>query len=144
MENKISQEYIEFNESIDKFKVILPKANGSGVFGERLSSPFVGLRGSVHTQTYISFGPLNSEIEANNLVKYLCSKLSRALLGSIKVTQDNATKRVWANVPLQDFTSNSDIDWSKSIPEIDQQLYSKYGLSEEEIQFIEENVQPME
>ena len=144
LENKISQEYIEFNESIDKFKVILPKANGSGVFGERLSSPFVGLRGSVHTQTYISFGPLNSEIEAKNLVKYLCSKFSRALLGSIKVTQDNATKRVWANVPLQDFTSNSDIDWSKSIPEIDQQLYSKYGLSEEEIQFIEENVQPME
>ncbi len=61
----------------------------------------------------------------------------------LKVTQHNP-RSTWKYVPLQDFTSNSDIDWSKSIPEIDQQLYAKYGLSDEEIQFIEENVQPME
>lgn len=47
------------------------------------------------------------------------------------------------NVPLQDFASNSDIDWSKSIAEIDQQLYRKYDLSAEEIMFIEENVKEM-
>ena len=47
------------------------------------------------------------------------------------------------NVPLQDFTEKSDIDWSKSISEIDKQLYKKYQLSNEEIKFIEDNVQPM-
>lgn len=47
-------------------------------------------------------------------------------------------------IPLQDFNDNSDIDWSKSIPEIDKQLYAKYDLSEEEINFIEQNVKPME
>ena len=46
--------------------------------------------------------------------------------------------------PLQDFTSASDIDWSKPIPEIDQQLYAKYGLDPEEIAFIEAKVKPME
>jgi hypothetical protein len=46
-------------------------------------------------------------------------------------------------VPLQDFTSASDIDWSKSIPEIDKQLYSKYNLSEDEIDFIEKMIKPI-
>ncbi|MEE6685247.1 hypothetical protein PS393_06585 [Limosilactobacillus fermentum] len=45
---------------------------------------------------------------------------------------------------MQDFTSNSDIDWTKSIPEIDQQLYKKYGLSDDEINFIETKVQAMD
>lgn len=65
------------------------------------------------------------------------------MLGTLKVTQHNA-KKAWENVPLQDFTSNSDIDWSKSIPEIDQQLYKKYDLSADEINFIETKVQEME
>jgi hypothetical protein len=47
-------------------------------------------------------------------------------------------------VPLQDFTSSSDIDWSKSVAEIDQQLYDKYDLSEEEREFIESMIKPME
>ena len=50
----------------------------------------------------------------------------------------------WKYVPLQDFTAASDIDWSKSIPEIDAQLYAKYGLDSEEIAFIEAKVKPME
>lgn len=65
------------------------------------------------------------------------------MLGTMKITQDNATKEVWKNVPMQNFTSTSDIDWTKSIAEIDQQLYKKYGLSEEEIQFIESKVKEM-
>lgn len=65
------------------------------------------------------------------------------MLGILKVTQNNA-KPTWKYVPLQDFTKNSDIDWSQSIPEIDQQLYKKYRLSPEEIDFIEEKVQEME
>ena len=65
------------------------------------------------------------------------------MLGTLKVTQDNA-KDTWANVPLQDFTPDSDIDWSKSVHEIDLQLYWKYNLSEEEIAFIERMIRPME
>lgn len=53
------------------------------------------------------------------------------------------TKNSFIFVPLQDFTSNSDIDWSKSIPEIDRQLYRKYGLDEKEISFIESHVKEM-
>lgn len=68
----------------------------------------------------------------------------RSLLGVNKVTPDNARKEVWELIPIQDFTFNSDIDWSKSISEIDQQLYAKYNLSKEEIDFIEEKVKPME
>ena len=65
------------------------------------------------------------------------------MLGVLKVTQDNS-KEVWKYVPLQDFTSNSDIDWTKSVAEIDIQLYAKYGLTDTEIAFIESNIKPME
>ena len=61
----------------------------------------------------------------------------------MKITQDN-TKTTWEKVPIQDFTLNSDIDWTKSIPEIDQQLYKKYSLNEEEINFIETKVREMD
>ena len=64
------------------------------------------------------------------------------MLGILKVTQNNA-KPTWAYVPLQDFTPASDIDWSKSIHEIDLQLYKKYGLSDAEINFIETHVKEM-
>ena len=64
------------------------------------------------------------------------------MLGTLKITQDN-TRQAWRMVPIQDFTPSSDIDWSKSIPEIDRQLYAKYGLSESEIEFIESHVKEM-
>ena len=64
------------------------------------------------------------------------------MLGILKITQHNDRDK-WKYVPLQDFTPNSDIDWSKSIPEIDRQLYVKYGLSQEEIDFIESHVKEM-
>ena len=65
------------------------------------------------------------------------------MLGVLKITQDN-TKETWRKVPLQDFTSNSDIDWSQSIENIDQQLYKKYNLSQDEIDFIESKVRAMD
>lgn len=58
------------------------------------------------------------------------------------ITQHNE-KAILLNVSLQDFTASSDIDWSKSIPEIDKQLYKKYGLSPEKISFIESKVRKM-
>lgn len=76
-------------------------------------------------------------------MKYIKSKFARAMLGILKTTQAN-TRSKWQYVPLQDFTLNSDINWTKSISEIDQQLYKKYGLSDEEIKFIETKVQAMD
>ena len=64
------------------------------------------------------------------------------MLGVLKVTQNNA-KPTWGKVPLQDFTPASDIDWTQPIPAIDQQLYRKYGLTEDEITFIESHVKEM-
>lgn len=84
-----------------------------------------------------------AEAEAAACLKYIKTKFCRAMLGTLKVTQDNP-KPTWANVPLQDFTTDSDIDWSKTIAEIDQQLYAKYGLSEEEVAFVEKMIKPME
>ena len=65
------------------------------------------------------------------------------MLGTLKVTQDNA-QSTWGNVPLQDFTSSSDIDWSKSIEEIDEQLFDKYGLTDAERAFIRKMIKPMQ
>ncbi|WP_328230335.1 hypothetical protein [Weissella cibaria] len=65
------------------------------------------------------------------------------MLGTLKITQEN-TKKTWKNVPMQDFTQNSDIDWNQTISEIDRQLYKKYGLNETEIEFIEEKVTAMD
>ena len=96
-----------------------------------------------HTQTFISIGAFDTEAEANAALKYVKSKFARAMLGILKITQHNDSK-TWAKVPLQDFTPNSDIDWTKSISEIDEQLYKKYGLDADEIKFIEEKVRGME
>lgn len=139
----IARDYLQDNKFIDKFKVMIPKANGSGAIGEVISTPLVGEPLVGGTDTFISLGPVSTLTEANAILKYVKCKFGRALLGVRKITQDNP-KSTWQYVPLQDFTSKSDIDWTKSIPEIDQQLYKKYNLSDDEINFIETKVQAME
>ena len=134
--------YLDIHHNINKYKVLVPKANGSGKLGETLSSPFIAEPKTGFTFSYISFGAFDKKKEAESVLKYLKSKFLRTLLGVLKVTQDNLPN-TWAKVPLQDFTAKSDIDWSKSISEIDQQLYKKYGLSDEEISFIESMIKPM-
>lgn len=131
----IRKDYVKETDNLYRYKVILPKANGSGAIGEVLSTPLIGTPLIGFTETYISINETDEKSEAENTLKYVKSKFARTMLGVLKVTQNNA-KPTWAEVPLQDFTPNSDIDWSKSIPEIDQQLYKKYGLSPEEIEFI--------
>jgi len=138
----IRRDFLDSHINLDYYKVILPKSNGSGSLGEKLSTPLIGRPSLGHNQTFISIGALKTIEEANNLLNYIKTKFVRLLLGSLKVTQDNK-KDVWRNIPLQDFTSNSDIDWNKSIQEIDKQLYSKYKLSEEEIGFIESMIKSM-
>lgn len=136
------KDYVKPVDNLYKYKVMIPKANGSGAIGEVLSTPLIGTPLIGFTETYISIGETDSKSEAEAILKYVKSKFARTMLGILKVTQNNA-KPTWAKVPLQDFTENSDIDWSKSIPEIDKQLYKKYGLSEEEINFIESHVKEM-
>lgn len=138
----IKREYIENDTNIDGYKVVMPKANGVGKLGETISSPFVSSPHEGLTETFISFGNFQTKLEADNLLKYIKTKFARAILGIVKITQDNTVAK-WSKVPLQDFTSNSDIDWTQTILEIDQQLYRKYGLSSDEINFIETHVQEM-
>ena len=90
----------------------------------------------------MSIGSFETQYEATAALKYIKSKFARAMLGVLKITQHNSND-CWKYVPLQDFTPASDIDWSKSIPKIDQQLYAKYGLDAAEIEFIETHVKPM-
>lgn len=134
----IDRKYIEEpHPNLDKYKAIVSANNGSGAIGEVISTPLIGV-----TQTFISIGAFNERYEAENVLKYVKSKFARTMLGVLKVTQ-NGKREMWKCVPLQDFTSNSDIDWSQSVAEIDVQLYRKYGLSQDEIDFIETHVKEM-
>jgi type II restriction endonuclease, putative len=144
----IEEEYFILPQNHQKWKVYLPTSNGSGAIGEVLSTPLIGepLIGEPligHTETFIGIGEFDNQEEAENLLKYIKTKFARTMLGTLKITQHNLAS-TWKNVPLQNFTNNSDIDWSQSIAQIDQQLYKKYGLSEKEIAFIEEKVRAME
>ncbi|MCL2599159.1 MAG: type II restriction endonuclease subunit R, partial [Firmicutes bacterium] len=95
------------------------------------------------TETFVSFGKFDTEWEAKALLAYLKSKFARMMLGTKKVTQGNKNEKVWQNVPTQDFSPQSDIDWTQPIPEIDKQLFAKYKLNQEEIDFINANVTDM-
>lgn len=139
----ILKSYVQNNPYINTYNVILPKSNGTGALGEQLSMPLIAEPNTCATDTFISIGMFNTSFEAHALLLYIKTKFARALLGIKKVTQDNA-RAVWEYVPLQDFTEKSDIDWSKSVAEIDQQLYAKYSLNDEEISFIESMIKPME
>lgn len=137
------RDYINRPINLDRYKIVLPKANGSGAIGEVLSTPLIGEPLIGYTETFIAIGAFRTEFEAKACLKYIKGKFSRAMLGILKITQDN-TKETWRKVPIQDFTLNSDIDWSQSIENIDQQLYKKYDLSQDEIDFIESKVRAMD
>ncbi|MFT4260253.1 Eco57I restriction-modification methylase domain-containing protein [Microbacterium sp.] len=138
----IRSEYISGPKSFESYKVVVPAANGSGHLGETLSSPVIAGPGVAVTQTFITIGSFATEADAEACLKYVKTKFARALLGVLKITQHNPAK-TWKYVPLQDFSAASDIDWSKPVAEIDQQLYAKYGLAASEIAFIESHVKPM-
>jgi hypothetical protein len=139
----VRRDYISEHESLTKYKVFIPAANGSGALGEVLSTPLIGTPMIGTTQTFLTIGAFDVKDEADAVLKYVCSKFARALLGVLKVTQHNPPQK-WKYVPLQNFATTSDIDWTKSVREIDQQLYKKYGLDETEIEFIESHVKEME
>ncbi len=124
-------------------KVFLPKAYGAGESfpHQILGKPEVAPENSVCSQSYL-YVALPTDQEAKNFVKYIQTKFLRILVSAAKLSQD-AMSKVYRFVPMQDFTENSDIDWNKSVEEIDAQLYAKYNLSDEEISFIESMIKPM-
>ena len=143
----VSRELIVAHPNLDKYKVLVPEGNGSGAIGEISSTPIIGdpFIGEPHlgaTQTFLTIGAFDTKAEAEACLKYVKTKFARTMLGILKVTQHNP-KDTWQYVPMQDFTAASDIDWSQSVAAIDQQLYRKYALSQEEIAFIEKMIKPM-
>ena len=143
--------YIERNnvkmhkEWIEKWKVYVPRANniGTELNDDNLNS-FVGQPNSVCTEAYIvvGAGKIDDENSANNLCKYLTTKFARFLHKQAKASQD-ASSKTYRFIPLENFTNESDIDWSKSIDEIDEQLFDKYGLSNEEKEHIKTSIKDM-
>ena len=131
------------NESLHAYKVFIAEAYGCGAIGEVPSTPVLSTPGELCTETFLQIGPFKSKIEAQNVIRYIRTKFFRCLVGIQKQTQ-HTTSKVYRFVPMQDFTDSSDIDWSKPITEIDQQLYRKYKLTEEEISFIETMIKPMD
>ena len=139
----LKEKYVNSVCNLHSYKLFMSGATGTGKFGETIAEPIVGLPGDASTETFLSIGTFDDESCVYAVTKYIKSKFARALFGILKRTQAN-TPGKWAWVPLQDFTSKSDIDWSKSIHDIDLQLYRKYKLSAEEVAFIETNVKEME
>lgn len=138
----VLKKYVMPNAFIDNYNVAIPQANGRGEFGEPLSESEILRPGDCTSDTFLSLGQLSTVDEANSLAKYIRCKFARALLGIKKVTQ-NTPPSTWSHVPLQDFAATSDIDWSQAVADIDQQLYHKYGLDADEIEFIESHVKEM-
>ena len=139
--------YVVNENNFNVYKIFIPAANGSGAIGEVVSTPvigipIVGMSNVAHNQTFISIGKFETQFEADACLKYIKSKFARLLLGTLKVTQ-NGKKAVYANIPMQDFSDKSDIDWTKPIDIVDLQLYKKYKLSDDEISFIENHVKSM-
>ena len=146
----VSKDKITKNIDIaDKWKIFISKGNGgAGTLGDGkpvaiLGKPYIGKAQSVCTDSLIPIGAFDTKKEAINLQKYIKTKFVRYMVGILKVSQ-NVYQNVYQFVPLQDFTDKSDIDWSKSVAEIDQQLYKKYNLDDSEIAFVESMIKPME
>lgn len=131
---------------IDKYKVFTPRANNIGTeLNDDNLNTFIGKPNTICTESYIVVGvKLNlDETSASNLCKYFTTKFARFQHSVGKASQD-ATSKTYKFVPLQDFTISSDINWDASIKEIDKKLYEKYSLSQEEIDFIETMIKPMD
>ena len=114
-------------ETLNSYKIFIPNAYGCGAIGEELGTPM-----SICTETFYLIGPFQSEDESKNALTYLKTKFFRLLVGLKKITQ-HTTRDTYSLVPIQDF----------SHPWTDEELYKKYALTDEEIDFIETMIKPM-
>ena len=131
---------------IKSWKVFTPYANNIGTeLNDDNQNSFVGEPDSVCTETFLAIGAdlSLSEDAAKNLSVYLKTKFARYLHSLAKISQ-HGTKQTYRFVPMQDFIEKSDIDWSKPIDNIDEQLFNKYNLSEEEREHIKKSIKNME
>jgi site-specific DNA-methyltransferase (adenine-specific) len=132
----ISMQDVTINSNlINKFKVYI-----SAAYGERIAKsywvtgkPFLGEPQTCCSETYLLIGPYSSKKEAENVMSYIRTRFFRFWVLLVKNTQ-HAPQKVYSFVPTQDFTES----WT------DDKLYKKYGLSKEEIDFVESMVRPME
>ena len=130
----IERKQVERNRDwLNKYKIYIPKAIGSGDIKTDKIKPIIGVPNTCCSETYIVVGPFENEITCNNVMSYINTKFFHFLMGLRKITQD-ATKKVYQFVPMQDFNEV----WT------DEKLYKKYGLTQEEIEFIESMIRPME
>lgn len=98
----------------------------------------------VASETWSLIATFDNEEETVNCKKYVKSKFFRFLANQTVNNRANVTKNAFKYTPIQDFTHNSDIDWSQSITNIDEQLYKKYGLTEDEIRYIDKSIKSMD
>ena len=121
-------------DKLDKYKVFIPRALDAGfdMTKERLH-PVLGLPNDACTEKYLVIGPYDDESTANNVISYINTKFFHMLMFLKKVSQDVSSK-VYTYVPVQDFSKS----WT------DAELYDKYGLTQDEIDFIESMIKPME
>ena len=121
------------NPSLNKWKLFVTRNWGIGSFDDIPSSPIIAGPGELCTETFIEFGPFDTRDEVKNVLSYLCTKFFRAMV-AIRKQDQGSSKAVYHYVPMQDFSK----------PWTDEELYAKYGLTEEEIAFIESMIKPME
>ena len=122
---------------IDKWKLFAgyaaPGTGNRDTYPHRIiSTPFVAGPETVSSETYLCIGPFETKVEADSALSYLCCRLTRFLIQLHKSSQ-HVTRKVYTFVPTQDWTRT----WT------DSDLYSRYGLSDDEIAFVEKIVRPM-
>jgi len=127
---------------VDKIEVITPFANniGTDLPDDNLNTKIIG-KNEIVTETYLVIGAfLNLDMyAAHNLQKYLKTKFVRYLISLAKANQ-NGTQQTYRFVPVQDFKSIKDFDWSSPINELNNQLCRKYKLSASEIAWINNKI----
>ncbi len=141
---------LQYSDCVSNYKVMISKvtsehageADKNGQF-KVISTIKVLKPNEICTDSYLIIGNFKLKSIANNLYNYLCTRFARFLLLQA-VSSINLSRDKFIFVPMQDFTENSDILWGQSISDIDKQLYKKYNLSQEEINFIESMIRPME
>lgn len=122
------------NKLIGKHKVFISSAYNAGDTypHQIINKPFYGEPNSCCTETYIAIGPFGSKAEAENAISYMKCRFFRFLVLLLKISQ-HAAQKVYSLVPMQDFSES----WT------DEKLYAKYGITEDEITFIESMIRPM-
>lgn len=129
-------------DGIDKYKIFVPRNYGTGKLQDCAYMTYLACPEEICTETFVQVYPFINKEERDNCNRYMSTKFFRAIV-SIRKQDQSSGRDVYTYVPLEDFTSSSDIDWSQPVADIDRQLYQKYGLNQQEIDFIERMVKPM-